>query len=44
LKTLANSGISAAEARIMGLQQFIHENNVMSMGQVQTNSQQQEAY
>lgn len=44
LKTLAQSGINAAEARIMGLQQFIHENNLMAMGQAQTNSQQQEAY
>lgn len=28
LKTLANSGVQASEARIMGLQQFISENNI----------------
>lgn len=44
LKSLAQSGISTAEARIMGIQQFVAENNVASMGQNQSATQQQEAY
>lgn len=35
LKTLVQSGIAGAQARIKGLQQFIDENNVTSMGEVQ---------
>jgi len=35
LKTLAESGISAAEARIRGIQQFIMENNVVTEEGVQ---------
>lgn len=35
LKSLAQSGITATEARIMGLQQFIAENHVTSTGEVQ---------
>ena len=35
LRTLAESGISAAEARIRGIQQFIMENNVTTAEGVQ---------
>ena len=35
LKNLAQSGITATEGRIMGLQQFIAENHVTSTGEVQ---------
>jgi len=35
LKTLDESGISAAEARIRGIQQFIMENNVVTEEGVQ---------
>lgn len=34
LKTLVDSGIVAAEARIKGLQQFIIENGVLPEGEV----------
>lgn len=44
LKSLAQTGISTAEARIMGIQQFIAENNVVSMGQNQSATQQQGVY
>lgn len=44
LKSLAQSGISTAEARIMGIQQFVAENNVTSIGQNQSATQQQEVY
>lgn len=44
LKSLAQSGITASEARIMGLQQFITENNLVTTGQSQTTNQQKEAY
>lgn len=35
LNTLTQSGITATEARIMGLQQFIAENHVTPTGEVQ---------
>ena len=35
LKAQAESGILAAEGRIRGLQQFISENNIVSMKEVQ---------
>ncbi|MGE5549189.1 MAG: hypothetical protein ACM3ZC_01495 [Bacteroidota bacterium] len=35
LKKLTQSGITASEARIRGLQQFIAENNVIRVGEVQ---------
>lgn len=35
LKALAEAGITAAQSRIMGLQQFIAENNVASIREVQ---------
>ncbi len=31
LKTAAQSGITAAQARIAGLQQFIHENDITTL-------------
>ncbi|KUO52894.1 MAG: hypothetical protein APF76_14815 [Desulfitibacter sp. BRH_c19] len=31
LKTLSTSGIEASEARIKGIQQFINENDIVSM-------------
>lgn len=44
LKNLAQSGITTSEARIMGLQQFIVENNLVTTGQSQAANQQKEAY
>ena len=44
LRTAVQSGIAATEARIAGLQQFIMENNVVSAGQMQSTTKQQEAY
>jgi hypothetical protein len=35
LKNLAQSGITATGARIMGLQQFISENHLITSGEVQ---------
>lgn len=35
LKTLTQTGISAGQSRIMGLQQFIAENNVAPIKEVQ---------
>ncbi|HEY8464374.1 MAG TPA: hypothetical protein VIM29_10210 [Bacillota bacterium] len=35
LKTLAQSGLTAAEARIAGLQEFISENNLTTIKEVQ---------
>jgi hypothetical protein len=34
LKDLAQSGITAAEARIAGLQQFVSENDLTNIGEV----------
>lgn len=34
LRTVSEAGVVAAEARIMGLQQFISDNNVQDMGGV----------
>ena len=34
LKSLAQSGITASESRILGLQQFITENNLINTGEV----------
>jgi hypothetical protein len=34
LKSLVDSGITTIEARIMGFQQFIAENNVIQEGEV----------
>lgn len=42
LKTLTQSGISTTEARIMGFQQFISENNLVTTKQSQSTSQYQE--
>lgn len=39
LKNLTQSGISSAEARISGIQQFVAENNVAAMGQDQSVTQ-----
>ena len=44
LKNLAQSGITTSEARIMGLQQFIVENNLVTTGQSQADNQQKEVY
>lgn len=44
LKNLAQSGITTSEARIMGLQQFIAENNLVTTGQSQADNQQKEVY
>lgn len=35
LKTLAQSGLTAVEARIAGLQEFISENNLTTIKEVQ---------
>jgi hypothetical protein len=35
LKNLTQSGITATNARIMGLQQFISENHLLTTGEVQ---------
>lgn len=44
LKTLMQSGITAAQARIDGLQQFISENSLANMQQTQSSTQMQGGY
>ena len=35
LKALTQTGITASETRIRGIQQFINENNIITTGEVQ---------
>jgi hypothetical protein len=44
LKSLVKSEITSSEARVMGLQQFIAENNLLANVQSQSTTQQKEAY